>query len=158
MKTDKAYGQLVVQDLPQDLCYKTPAKFIKDLTKYLTVELAVNSNVDFVVIGPQVPSEDDKSRLWIKLYANGTFAGLYLFEGGSWTQVQNRRVDEIVWFHGDSRSIPEGYQLIDNDAGTINSTVRDHIMSFYLRDTEVSTTTTPVYTYFACIYIGTTIS
>lgn len=155
MKTDKVYGQLALTDLPKDLCWSEPAKFIKDLTKYLGVEIDVNSNVDFVVVGPQVPSEDDKARLWIKTYENGTFAGFYAFEGGSWTRVFNYRPDEIHWFHGDSRSIPAGFQLIDENTGTINSEVRAHIMSQYFRD--LSVTTSNVYTYFACIYVGTTV-
>lgn len=156
MKTDKVFGQLVMEGVPNDLCWKTPSKFIKDLTNYLSVELDVNSNVDFVVIGPQTPSEDDKGRLWIKQFSNGTFAGFYLFEGGKWTKVSNKRQDEIVWFHGDSRSIPTGYKLIDDNVGTINSEVRKHIMSMYHQDLSVTSST--VYDYFACIYIGTTVS
>lgn len=154
-KTDKVYGKVILNDTPSNVCWETPAKFISSLQKYLGVELDLNSNVDFVVIGSQVPSEDDKGRLWIKLYANGTFAGFYLFENGSWVQIQNRRYDEIVWFSGDSRSIPEGYQLIDSNSGVVTSAVRNHIMSMYLQDFSAGTAS-PVYTYFACTYIGTT--
>lgn len=158
MATDKVYGKLTIGDIPDGYCWKTPKKFLADLTRMLRVELGFSPNLDLVVIGTQVPSEDDKSRLWIKLHSNGTFAGLYLFEGGKWTQVQNRRQDEIVWFHGDSRSIPEGFQLIDDNAGMINSRVRSHIMSYYHVDPNAGDSTVPVYDYFACIYIGTNAS
>lgn len=155
-KIDKAFGKLVLADLPSDVCWTTPEKFIEQLTHYLSVELDPTSLADFVLIGPQTPSEDDKNRLWIRLYSNGTFAGFYHFEGGKWTRISNHRPDEIVWFHGDSRSIPEGYRLIDGSLGTMTSSVREHIMSFYHQDLSVENST--VYDYFACIYVGTTIA
>lgn len=157
MATNKVYGKLTLKDIPNDICWESPEKFLKQLERYFGVDLDVNSNVDFVVVGSEVPSEDDKSRLWIKLYNNGTFDGFYKFEGGRWVAIQNRRQDEIVWFHGDSRNIPEGYKLIDLDNGMLTTDNIRHIMSFYNRDLTV-TTESPVYTYFACTYLGTTVS
>lgn len=156
MAVSKVYGKLILNDVPSNLCWDTPEKFLKQLTKYFNVDLDINSNVDFVVVGSEVPSEDDKARLWIKLYNNGTFAGFYKFENGKWTEISTHRPDEVVWFVGDSRNIPDGYILIDESNGTMTSSNIRHIMDMYNRDTTVETDT-PVYTYFACTYIGTTV-
>lgn len=150
----KVYGKLIVKDIPSNVCWESPDKFLKKITDFYRVDLDINSNVDFVVVGSETPSEDDKSRLWIKTYNNGYFAGLYKFEGGKWREISLHRPDEVVWFYGDSRNIPEGFKLIDEDNGYITSDNIKHIMSFYNRDTSIVGST--VYTYFACTYIGTT--
>lgn len=154
---NKVYGKLELKDIPNDICWDTPEKFLKQMERYFGITLDVNSNVDFVVVGAEVPSEDDKGRLWVKLYNNGTFDGFYKFEGGKWVNIQNRRQDEVVWFYGDSRSIPPGYLLIDENNGLLSTSNIKHIMSFYNQDMN-SGTESPVYTYFACTYIGTTVS
>ena len=151
---DKAFGKLVLANIPTDICWTTPEQFLELLTQYISVEVDPTSLADFILIGPQTPSEDDKNRLWVRLHSNGTFAGFYHWENDKWTQVFNKRRDEIVWFHGDSRSIPKGFRLIDGSLGTMNSSVREHIMSFYHQDQSVENS--KVYDYFACIYIGTT--
>lgn len=156
-KVNKVYGKLQLKDIPNNVCWDTPEKFLKQLEQYFGVTLDINSNVDFVVVGSEVPSEDDKGRLWVKLHNNGTFDGFYHFEGGKWTAIQNRRQDEVVWFYGDSRSIPDGYRLIDMDNGLLTTDVIKHIMSMYNQDLNAGTET-PVYTYFACTYIGVNVS
>ena len=155
MAVNKVYGKLILNDVPSNLCWDTPEKFLKQLTKYFNVDLDINSNVDFVVVGSEVPSEDDKARLWVRLFNNGTFAGFYKFEGGKWREIQTHRQDEIIWFVGDSRNIPDGYMLVDESNGMLTTDNIKHIMSFYNRDTT-SDSETPVYTYFACTYTGTT--
>lgn len=152
---NKVYGKLLLTDVPNNLCWSTPDKFLKQLRDFFRVELDVNSDVDFVVIGSQVPSEDDKGRLWVRLYNDGSFAGFYHFESGKWVAIQNRRPDEVVWFYGDSRNIPTGYQLIDESNGLLTTDNIKFIMSKYNRDLT-SDSETPVYTYFACTYVGTT--
>ena len=47
--------------------------------------------------------------------------------------------------------------LIDENNGLLSTSNIKHIMSFYNQDMN-SGTESPVYTYFACTYIGTTVS
>ena len=55
---NKVYGKLELKDIPNDICWDTPEKFLKQIERYFGVTLDVNSNVDFVVVGAEVPSEE----------------------------------------------------------------------------------------------------
>lgn len=149
---ERILAALAITRIPPDLCWGKPADFIKQLVESLTVTLDIATNTDFVVIGHEVPSEDDKGRLWIRLQRNGSFLGFYLFVNGKWQRVFNRRSDEIIWMYGDSRNIPDGFQLVD-DSSPVPTDVKDHIMKQYLVDTSVNSAT-PVYRYFALTYVG----
>lgn len=150
---EKLLGQLIINKIPKDLCWGTPTEFVKSLTKILGVNLFTNPGNDFVVVGHSVPAPEDKGRLWVRLSRSGVFQGFYMFVGGSWQRVHNYRSDEVIWMYGDSRIIPEGFQLIDDDS-IVPSDVRDWIVQQYLPDTAASTPGAPVYKYFATIYIG----
>lgn len=150
---EKLLGQLIINRIPKDLCWGTPTEFIKSLTKILGVNLFINPGNDFVVVGHQVPAPEDKGRLWVRLSRSGVFQGFYMFIGGLWKRVHNYRSDEIIWMYGDSRDIPDGFQLI-NELSIVPSEVRNHVMTQYLTNTAASTPTNTVYSYFATIYIG----
>ena len=154
---EKVFGQLLINQIPKNLCWETPEKFIENLVSILGVGLNINENNDFVVIGHQAPGEDDKGKLWVRTATSGIFLGFYIFENGSWVKVQNRRADEVVWFYGDSRDIPDGFKLIQPGIGGIPSDDVAHIVSKYnvnIAATEASVGT--VYSYFACVYVGST--
>lgn len=156
VKREKVKGELRIGKLPKDLCWGKPSDFVKKLVEILSVNLFINPGNDFVVFGFQTPSADDTGRLWIRTSRSGVFSGFYLFTGKKWERVHNYRSDEIIWVHGDSRSIPDGFQLIEEEIGGIQSDVISHIMSQYLKDFAASTTTLTVYKYFAIRYIGST--
>ena len=78
-----------------------------------------------------------------------------MFQAGEWQRIHNYRSDEVIWVFGDSRVIPEGFQLIDNNAG-IPSDVIDFLMKQYLKDPIASTPTQDVFKYYAIRYIGPT--
>lgn len=149
----KISAKLQVLKVPSSACFSTVAELFKLIQESFTVELSAGVNNDFVVTGHQTPGADDKNRLWIRKLRQGSFAGFYIFVDGAWNRIFNRRNDEIIWMHGDSRNIPEGFTLISTNTGGIESSVREHIMQYYLEDTSVSEAS-PVYKYFAVRYTG----
>ena len=150
---EKISAQLRILKIPADACFTTVADLFQMIQENFSVDLSAGVNNDFVVIGHQVPGEDDKGKLWVRKQRNGSFQGFYLFVDKAWQRIFNRRNDEVIWMHGDSREIPDGYQLIDATIGGIPSDVVDHIISQYLRDTTV-TGPISVYKYFAVRYTG----
>lgn len=150
---EKVLGELQLNRIPPGLCWGKPEDFIKQLLDILSVSLAVGQNNEFVVIGHQVPSEDDKNRLWVRLARNGSFIGFYLFVKGRWQRIHNYRNDEIIWMFGDSRDIPDGFELIDGTASTIPIDVQERLITQYIVDTTVSGAA-DVYKYFAVRYVG----
>lgn len=156
IKREKVRGELEIKRIPKDFCWGTPTEFVKALQEIYGVDLFVNAGNDFVVIGHQVPAPGDKGRLWIRLSRSGIFQGFFAFQDGKWQRIFNYRVDRVLWMHGDSREIPEGFQLIDANSGQIDPDARDHIVGQYLVDTAATTATLTVYKYFAVRWIGAT--
>lgn len=150
---EKITAKLQLLSIPPGACFTTVGELLELIRDVFTVELSAGVNNDFVVIGHQTPGEDDKNKLWIRKQRNGSFQGYYLFVSNAWQRVFNRRNDEVIWMHGDSREIPEGFELIDANIGGITSDVVGHIVDQYLRDTTV-TGQIPVYKYFAVRYTG----
>lgn len=150
---EKVLADLVIGRIPPDLCWGKPEEFLKAIEEAMDVILQLNSNNDFVVIGHETPSADDKNRLWVRLARNGSFQGFYLFVDGKWQRVFNRRNDEIIWMFGDSRNIPEGFQLIDGTATGIPTDIQQHIIQQYKINEDVTGIAT-VYEYFAVRYLG----
>ena len=153
---EKVEGELRVDRIPKDLCWGKPEDFVKALTSMLGVTLFTNPGNDFVVVGHQTPANEDKGRLWVRTSRSGVFQGFYLFQGKTWKRIHNRRSDEIIWLTGDSRDIPEGFQLIVPGIGGILSAVVTHLVKQYYVDTAASGPTLTVYNYYAVRYIGTT--
>lgn len=149
----KISGKLNLLKVPANACFTTVAELLKLIQDSYSVDLSAGVNNDFVVTGHQPPGADDKNRLWVRQQRQGSFAGFYMFIGGAWKRIFNRRNDEIIWMHGDSREIPDGFTLISESTGGLTSDVREHVMQFYLEDTSVSQAS-PVYKYFAVRYTG----
>ena len=153
LKRDQTSGKLVLKRIPKDLCWGKPVEFIKSLVEILGVELPSSSNNRFVVVGHEVPESEDKGKLWVRTSRGGVFLGYYFFQDGEWQRIHNFRPDQVVWLFGDSRVIPEGFQLIDTGVG-VPSDIIDFLKKKYLVDTANSTPTQTVYRYFAVRYVG----
>jgi hypothetical protein len=149
----KISAQLKLLNIPPDACFTTVPDLLKLIEAVFSVDLSAGVNNDFVVIGHQTPGADDKNKLWIRKQRNGSFQGFYLFINKTWQRIFNRRNDEVIWLHGDSREIPVGFQLINTTTAGIDADVVSSIMSQYVRDTSI-TGLNPVYKYFAVRYIG----
>lgn len=149
----KVSAKLKILSIPTNACFTTVSELLKLIEKTFTVDLSVGKNNDFVVTGSEPPTADDKNRLWVRKLNQGSFAGFYIFVGGAWNRIFNRRSDEIIWMYGDSRKVPEGFVLISENTGAVPSEIRDHLIQQYLVDTSVDEAS-PVYKYFAVQYIG----
>lgn len=149
---DPISGKPVITKIPENLKWGKPIDFVKALMNMFVVVLPLKGNNDFVVTGSQVPTEDDKSRLWVADQKNGSFLGFFRFIKGQWRRIFNLRADMVIWMVGDSRDIPEGFQLIDGTVSGIDVETQNFIKAQFRIDP--TSTTFPIYTYFACRYIG----
>lgn len=153
VKQDQLKGSLEIKRLPADLCYGTPPEFVKKLIEILEPNILVNAGNDFVVVGHATPAPEDKGKLWIRTTRSGIFQGFFFYQDSAWQRVHNYRPDEVIWMYGDSRVIPEGFQLIAPGAN-IGADIIEFIMKQYLKDQAATTPTVTVYSYFAVRYLG----
>lgn len=156
VKREKALGTLQINKLPKNLCWGTPEEFVKKLIEILGVNIVTHEGSNFVIVSHVVPPPEDKGKLWVRTTSGGVFQGFFLFQDSTWQRIQNRRSDEVIWLYGDSRELPEGFQLIEPGIGGIASDVVDFIVTKYLKDPAASTPTQTVYKYFAVRWIGAT--
>lgn len=146
---DTLVGEITLENKPREICWGTPDDFLKLLTQVLSVRFPVNLANEFVVVGFQTPSPDDQGRMWARFDASRNWLGWHAFQKGNWRRVYEYRSDEIIWMVGDSRSIPDGFQLVDSGAPLPTATI-EHIKSFYLETNPG----TGAYRYFAVRFLG----
>jgi len=109
--SDVVRGAIVIDNFPEGCCYKSFEEFIKALPSWLAVQIP--PNISNVTIGANQPSEAERGNLWVKVGSGSIFAGLYLFTGGSWTQIYPIP-NQIFRVYGDSRTPPDGFSLADS--------------------------------------------
>jgi hypothetical protein len=153
VKQDELKGNLDIKKLPADLCYGLPTEFVKKLQDILEPNILVNPGNKFVVVGHATPAPEDKGKLWIRTSRSGIFQGYFFYQDSAWERIHNYRPDEVIWMYGDSRVIPEGFQLIDSSSN-ITSDIVDFIVKQYLKDQGASSPEVTVYNYFAVRYLG----
>ena len=146
---DMLKGKLEVQGSPSSICWGKPAEFIKALTKVLTVKFPVNTNNDFVVVGHEPPSTDDKGRMWAKLSPSRNWLGWHAFIKGQWRRTYAYHPSQIIWMTGDSDIIPDGFQLVDASA-PLHPDVISSLTEQYVPFTAGGTR----YRYFAVRFVG----
>lgn len=134
--------------IPEDLCYGNASAFVQQLAELLYTEIPID--FDNVIVGVTTPGEDDKNKIWFRLDRNNNFLGIFAFSNGQFRRVHNYRNDEIIWMHGVSSDIPEGFELITTDTGGILQTVKDSLISRYVE----TSTGSGVFNYFAVRYTG----
>lgn len=148
-------GSLIQKEDASDDCWTTVSEFIKKiLLPKVGVKFPVKDGEDFVIYGFQTPGEDQKDKLWVSTDRADHFTGYFKFIEGMWRRIYDHSIQDVVWKHGDSRDIEEGFQLIDGTVQSIPVDVQEHIIGFYKIDAVNSTPLFPVYQYFATIYIG----
>jgi len=145
--TDIIKGTVVVQGLPEDICYVDFKEFLANLGQYLAVELPL-SEISNVVNSTEQPSDPDS--LWIRRAASGAIIGLYVFSGGTWKAL-TPTTEGIYWQYGDSSKPPSGYVFISNRE-LVNMTVEQFgsLSSQYI----LKTGSTNQYVYYATKFVG----
>lgn len=147
MKKDVIKGAIVVQGLPEEICYTDFKEFLANLGQYLAVELP-RSEISNVVISTEQPS--DPNALWIRRAASGAIVGLYTFSGGTWKAL-TPTAEGIYWMYGDSNKPPAGYVFISSRE-QVNMTV-DQFTKFKSQYIE-KLNNPDEYVYYATRFIG----
>lgn len=100
----KATGLLDVQYFQsiQDLLSKLPSVFVVEMPAI----------VGGATVGNTQPGDDARDRPWYRFDNAGNFIGIYVYALGNWRQVAPAP-NQLIRMIGDSRAVPEGYQLAD---------------------------------------------
>lgn len=101
LTSDNVLGALVPLGLPEDICVESLSQFIRDIGKYIGVQIPLNATN--VVVGPQQPGPENLNALWVRQTNNGGFVGLYVYAGGKWRQIYPVKLSYIMLFDSDSR-------------------------------------------------------
>lgn len=129
----------------EDACIEDAKGFVKWLSDHL-VGLAPTS-ITNVVVSNQEPT--DRNVVWFRRSNAGVFIGIYIYSGTKWNQIFPAP-DAVFWMVGDSRDVPDGYELVDTSGPTsISSYTRDFLVTKYQRDPGDT-----YYTYFATVFVG----
>jgi len=147
---DTLKGKIELETSPSNLCWGKPIDFVKKLTDILTVKFPVSLNNQFTVVGSETPSLDDKGKMWARFTKSRNWLGWHAFIKGQWRRVYEYLPSEIIWTVGDSRSIPDGFQLVEPGV-PLPADVIVKITSEYVPITSASPA---AFSYFAMRFIG----
>lgn len=111
-------GAIKINDLPDLGCFTSFEELLKALPTFLTVEIP--STITNVIVSNVQPLDDQRDALWVRRNNAGSFVGLYIYASGTWRQIYpvgggNTGTFQLFRVKGDSRTIPEGYLLADED-------------------------------------------
>lgn len=121
-------GSIVLVGLPDTLCYQTIEELVNDLPNILQVSIDPPLITNVIVSATQ-PLSGQAGSVWFRVSNGGTFIGIYMFSGGTWTQVFPAP-GEIRWVVGDSANPPAGFILTDN-AAYLSSAIKAHLHTFW---------------------------
>lgn len=144
--TNIVKGSIVVQNLPDLACFTDFRELLLSLQTFLSVEIP--ASITNVIISNIQPGDDQRQSLWIRLSNGGNFIGVYFFAVGAWRQVFPQP-NGVFWMFGDSRDIPNGYLLVDEDNPHFTTSGAQKIMSNY-----VVSVAGDFFTYFAVTFEG----
>lgn len=141
-------GSLKTKGIPQDVCFESFAELLKSLEKYVTVE--VPRSITNVTVGDTPPGEDRRDNLWVRFDKSGNYLGNWVFVKGNWQLAYTFAPNQIIWMTGDSRVIPQGFKLVDENNGSVPSDVAQVLQGQYVIATD--NFGLPYYRYFAVTY------
>lgn len=107
---DIAAGQLVLKGVLESCSFTGFVDFVRALPDLLGVEIP--ASVSNVVLSAEQPSEGERGKIWMRQDSDGKFVGGYIFSEGTWSQFFPAP-NGIFWMYGDSRNVPPGYTLAD---------------------------------------------
>ena len=128
---DVITGTVKLKGFIEDTCYTSLKEFIAALPNILYTEIP--SEATNIVVGSQQPSNDQRDAVWFRQDNAGTFVGVYVYSAGTWKQIVPSP-QQIIKMYGDSRSIPDGYQLIDATNPNFTAAEVTAIQSSWIRD------------------------
>lgn len=129
-------GSIKINDLPDLGCFTSFEELLKALPTFLTVEIP--NTITNVIISNVQPLDDQRDALWIRRNNAGSFVGLYIYASGTWRQIfpvggGNTGTVQLFRVKGDSRHIPEGYTLADEDNPSITANEASFLKTMWLK-------------------------
>jgi hypothetical protein len=128
---DVIIGQIKLKGFIEDTCFTSIKDFIARLPDWLIAEIP--SEATNVVVGTQQPSSDQTNAVWFRQDNSGTFIGVYVYSNGTWKQIVPAP-NGIIRMYGDSRAVPDGYQLIDNSNSNFTAAEVTAIQATWIKD------------------------
>lgn len=107
-------------------CFTSWADFIAKFPKLFAVEIP--SDITNVIVSVNNPDDDQHDCIWFRLSTSGSFLGIFVYATGDWRQIFPSP-KAIIRMYGDSRSIPDGYMLIDSSNPHFTAAQQAHIQT-----------------------------
>jgi len=129
--TDVIRGVLKLDNFQEGRSYSDLDSFIQALADMFSVEIP--ENITNVIVSSSEPGDDFKTGVWIRKDSAGVFAGIYVFQSGSWVRIVPPVFDtEVILMYGDSRNLPSGYSLADDSNVNLPSGVGTQLMTNWI--------------------------
>ncbi len=122
---------LVVQGLIETACFDSVPEFIQALTKYLAVQIP--TTITNVIVSNTQPLSSERTSIWVRLNNAGSFIGFYVYSGGTW-QAVFPPPNGIIPMYGDSRDVPKGFTLADEDNAKVGTYLGTLLKARWIRD------------------------
>lgn len=109
---------IIAETVPADTCVET----IQDIVDLVQDYTHVNFNESFALFnfGADTPPVDQQDRPWIKLNADGTLAGVYVYVGGSWQTETGFTKGDIIMTTGTAASVTDPWRPCTSGIGTVH--------------------------------------
>lgn len=140
-------GALKLLNLPDVACYENFEQLLKAIETLYAVEIP--STITNVVVSSSEPGPDHTDSIWVRKDASGNFLGVYVFSDGKWKLAASLPVGTLVWWN-DSRSIPDGFQLLDVNSNYYTSKAIQAIRGQFV----IEETSPEWFSYCAIVWVG----
>lgn len=143
---DVVEGSLKLRGLPDVACFTSFIEFLRAIPDYYGVEIP--NSITNVVVSNIEPLDTQRDYIWFRRSNGGTFLGIYVYASGSWKQVAPAP-QQVFWMYGDSRNVPDGYILVDNNNPNFTAGEVTALQAKYISDPSST-----YFVYFATTYEG----
>lgn len=148
MLTDNVVvGDIRLEGQPDEICIENVSDLISYLNKY--AKFYIPGGAGNLVVGNEQPSEAERQKVWFRLDNGSNFKGIYVYSVGAWRKIYPVGDKQVFWVIGDSRTPPDGYEVIDTGIGGITTSEVNRIKALYQADVDNT-----FYTFFAVVFKG----
>lgn len=131
-ETTTLKGTLVPDRIIDGQCFTSWADFVKQLPSLMHV--VIPGMTTGVIVSSQQPLESQRDYLWVRRDLSGSLLGLYAYANNSWQQIWPAP-NQIIRMYGDSRALPTGYILADDNNPNLSSSQGLFLKATWMPDT-----------------------
>lgn len=137
---------LAIRGDPSTACFTNIGEFIESLPNFLIAQIP--TSITNVIISNIQPLDSERNTIWFRLNNAGTFIGIYVFSDGTWIQMFPPP-QGVFGMYGDSRDVPKGYVLADEDNAALPPGV-----GLFLKQSWKLSGSGDYYVYFQATFLG----